>query len=319
MSDAELENFKTAIDLRAYAATQGYVLDRKDSWRGSAVMRHPNNDKIIIKRDSDSHWVYFSVRQDGDSGTVIDFVKRRPNISLGAARKELRTFLGLPASSLPTYPALPKIAKDRIRVERVYERMCTANNHPYLEKERLIPTAVLRTRRFAGRIRIDNRGNAVFPHFDVDGLCGFELKNIGFTGFSTGGAKGLWSSHIVDGDTHFIVCESGIECLSHAVLFPNEEARYASLGGKPSPLQREMLRKAAAGMPENGTVVAAMNADAPGRELADIVRDAVRLTGRSDLRYEMQEPQGFKDWNDQLRGQRSRIHPPARPGGLEVG
>ena len=73
MDDSELEKFKTAIDLRAYAAKQGYVLDRKDSWRGSAVMRHANNDKIVIKRDADGHWVYFSVRDDQDSGTVIDF------------------------------------------------------------------------------------------------------------------------------------------------------------------------------------------------------------------------------------------------------
>ena len=46
MFDAELESFKNGIDLRAYAAEQGYRLDRKESWRGSAVMRHPNGDKI---------------------------------------------------------------------------------------------------------------------------------------------------------------------------------------------------------------------------------------------------------------------------------
>src|SRR5580698_64348 len=49
MSDPELESFKT-IDLRAYAAGQGYQLDRKASWRGSAVMRNQSDDKIIIKR-----------------------------------------------------------------------------------------------------------------------------------------------------------------------------------------------------------------------------------------------------------------------------
>ena len=43
MFDPELESFKTGIDLRAYAADQGYQLDRKESWRGSAVMRHANS------------------------------------------------------------------------------------------------------------------------------------------------------------------------------------------------------------------------------------------------------------------------------------
>jgi hypothetical protein len=37
--DSELESFKSNIDLRAYAAGQGYQLDRKESWRGSRVMR----------------------------------------------------------------------------------------------------------------------------------------------------------------------------------------------------------------------------------------------------------------------------------------
>jgi hypothetical protein len=64
MFDPELESFKTAIDLRAYAASQGYVLDRKESWRGSAVMRHAGGDKVIIKRDADGHYVYFSVRDE---------------------------------------------------------------------------------------------------------------------------------------------------------------------------------------------------------------------------------------------------------------
>jgi len=41
MSDPELESFKTSIDLRAYAAGQGYQLDDKASWRGTSVMRHP--------------------------------------------------------------------------------------------------------------------------------------------------------------------------------------------------------------------------------------------------------------------------------------
>jgi hypothetical protein len=36
MFDPELESFKTSIDLRAYAASQGYVLDRIESWRESA-------------------------------------------------------------------------------------------------------------------------------------------------------------------------------------------------------------------------------------------------------------------------------------------
>src|SRR5258708_8851479 len=183
VADSELEKLKTAIDLRVYAAQQGYELDRKDSWAGSAVMRHANNDKIVIKRDADGHWVYFSVRSpDGsDAGTIIDFVKQRLGLSLGATRKELRAFMGLPESSIPAYPPLPKVAKDRIRVERAFARTRIAHEHPYLENERGIPGALLRSRRFAGRILIDDRGNAIFPHFHPAALSAFELQNQAIT------------------------------------------------------------------------------------------------------------------------------------------
>jgi hypothetical protein len=51
---------------------------------------------------------------------------------------------------------------------------------------------VLQSPRFAGRLKVDFRSNAIFPHADKDGPCGYEIKNKGFTGFARGGEKGLW-------------------------------------------------------------------------------------------------------------------------------
>ncbi len=45
----ELEACKTGIDLRAYAASLGYKLTRKESWRGSSVLRDRAGDKVIVK------------------------------------------------------------------------------------------------------------------------------------------------------------------------------------------------------------------------------------------------------------------------------
>src|ERR1700722_12520120 len=97
MVDPELEPFKTTINLRAYAAGLGYVWDRKESWRGSTVMRAPDGDKVIIKRHADGHFVYFSAHRDGDSGSIIDFVQQRRRLSLGAVRKDLRAWSRTPA------------------------------------------------------------------------------------------------------------------------------------------------------------------------------------------------------------------------------
>jgi hypothetical protein len=66
-------------------------------------------------------------------------------------------------------------------------------------------------------------------------------------------------------------------------------------------------------MPIDGEVVAAMDADLAGRELAEIVRQAVELSGRTDLKFSMQEPVGCKDWNDQLRAKPHPLLPLSRP------
>lgn len=312
MFDDELESFKR-IDMRAYAASLGYQLDKRDSWRGSAVMRHPNSDKIVIKRAADGHYVYFSVRDATDNGSLIDFVQNRERVSLGVVRKILRPWIGTPPVPVPAFSPLHKTGKDRLRVETEFAKMADATQHPYLEKERGLPASLLASDRITGRVRSDARGNAIFPHFDTEGLCGFEIKNLGFTGFSTGGSKGLWLSHELPEDKRLVFCESSIDALSHAVLFSDDHTRYASIGGKPNPMQPELMRAAVARMPHGSEIIAAMDADADGRKLADVVRNAVALSGRLDLRFAVQEPFGHKDWNDQLRSKPDPLLPLPRP------
>jgi hypothetical protein len=223
-----------------------------------------------------------------------------------------------PPVPVPVFPSLPKTEKDRVKVEMAYAGMRDAiDQHPYLERERALPGALLALDRFAGRVRIDERGNAVFPHFDAQGLSGYEIKNTDFTGFASGGSKALWLSHEAPDDNRLVVTESAIDGLSHAVLFPDNRARYASIGGKPNPQQPELVRAAIARMPVGGEIVSAMDADTDGLKLAEVVRRAVELSGRHDLRFTAQEPVGYKDWNDQLR---AKPHPllPYCPDGPSV-
>jgi hypothetical protein len=58
-----------------------------------------------------------------------------------------------------------------------------------------------------------------------------------------------------------------------------------------------------------------MDNDADGGKLAEVVREAVKLTGRSDLRFETHQPAGAKDWNDVLRG---NFLPAARASALDM-
>ena len=81
--DQELERFKTEVNLSEFAAARGYALDRRESSLNSAVMRHPDGDKIVIARHEGGAWVYFSVRDDRDNGTVVDFLQNRGGGNLG--------------------------------------------------------------------------------------------------------------------------------------------------------------------------------------------------------------------------------------------
>jgi hypothetical protein len=141
----------------------------------------------------------------------------------------------------------------------------------------------------------------VFPHFDAHGLCGFELKNRDFTGFAAGGDKGLWVSNESPRDRRLVFCESAIECLSHAMLFPDPATRYASIGGKPNPRQPGLITTAVTRMPASSEVVAAMNADPDGRALAEVVRFAFDQAALPFTSFTIQEPADHNDWNDQLR------------------
>jgi len=322
-SDRELDAFKREIDLRQFAVSLGYEIDRRESWRGSTVLRR-GADKIVVKRNGNGHYVFFSVREDEDHGTVIDFVERRQHLSLGAVRKVLRPWIGRTATPMQ-FPALEPTSSDRMRVECAYRGMADVPRYPYLEQNRCVPIAVLWSPRFAGRMRMDSRGNTVFPHFDAAGLCGYEIKNRGFTGFAAGGEKGLWFSHTRGDDRRLILTESAIDALSHAALFPDveDQTRYASLGGKPSRRQMGLLQATIAKLPEGAEIVAAFDADPAGRRLAGEIRQVVSngasRTERSDLMFRSHLPtQEGEDWNNVLqnrhRGRKIQL-PDHRPVG----
>lgn len=304
--DSELDAFKREIDLREFAVSLGYEIDRRESWRGSTVLRR-GADKIVVKRNGNGHYVFFSVRDDRDNGTVIDLLQRRQNLSLGAVRQILRPWISRPAI-FSQFPKLEPAGPDRMRVEGAYRRMTDAQRFPYLEHQRCVPTAVLLSPRFAGRLRVDSLGNTVFPHFDTLGLCGYEIKNCGFTGFAAGGQKGLWLSHTHPADRRLVLTESAIDALSHAALFPDAEdqSRYASLGGKPSSRQMALVQATIARLTAGTEILAAFDADDAGRQMVEVIREAVEGVasggGRSDLILKSQLPaEEGEDWNQVLQ------------------
>ena len=298
--DTELETFKTDVLLPELAASKGYALDRRASSRNSVVMRHPDGDKIIIARyEGTTHWVYFSVRDDRDNGTVIDFLQNRGVGSLGMVRKTLRDWLGTarPDSQLPLFVKdLQPVSRDRASVMAAWEMAEPCPALPYLTGRGLGPD-VLALPLFVGCVRVDRRNNALFPHYDKDGLCGFEVKNKGFTGFATGGVKGLWYSHTKTTDARLVLVESAIDAMSFHALQGDMFTRYMSTGGELNPQQPTLLRGAMEKLHPSAVVVLAFDNDEGGDKIAGEV-EAVAPAGRKLLRV---RPEGAKDWNQILK------------------
>jgi hypothetical protein len=198
--------------------------------------------------------------------------------------------------------ALEPITRDRARVLLELARMKPLLSHAYLEEGRGIPAPLLSSPRFAGKIKSDYRHNVIFPHADQDGPCGHEIKNKGFTGFAPGGEKGLWFSAARKEDTALVIAESGIDALSYAALFPDENARYTSIGGAMNPGQPALITSAIQKMPHGARVILAMDNDEAGRDLVGQIEALAQATGRTDLTIRRHLPEGEgEDWNDVLR------------------
>ena len=300
--DEELESFKRDIRLHEYAASQGYSIDKSESSRRELIMRS-GADKISIRRDIDGHYVFYSFRDASDNGTIIDFVRRRETRNFGEIRKKLRPWVGrslqIPLPEFQDLIAAPRA--DRGLVAAEYAKMKPLAWHDYLEKERCLPRPVLKSPRFKDSIRVDARGNAVFPHYDNGQICGFEKRNRQFKGFADQGEKGLWLSARFDEDVCLVVGESAIDCVSYHAIHPNDYTRYASIAGGLNPAQPDLLLAECRALPLSSKVVSITHADKEGDYYASVIEKAAKDAG---LLFRVDRPlSGVKDWNDELRRQ----------------
>ncbi len=295
----ELDLFKKNIDLREFAASEGYFLDKKKSSQTSSVMRNVDGDKLVMAKDNKtSNYIYFSVRNPLDNGTIIDFLTNRNGGNLGQIRKILRGWLGLssPKINLPTFEPLKPASKDIRTAVIHYEKANYFTDSPFLEWRGLKKT-LINSPRFKHCFKVDSRGNVLFPHYNRDGLCGFEKKNYKFTGYAGGGVKGLWSSICFKDDTFLVISESAIDGLSYQALHNIPTARFVSIGGSMNPDQLELLALAMNKM-VGGEALLAFDNDPDGEKMADQVR-AIAPTG---VKISRPLPKS-KDWNQELKNE----------------
>ncbi len=305
--DEELDRFKR-INFCEYAVSRGYRLIRREAARGggsrgstasSLLLRHSStDDKIVARLDRDGHWTYFSVRDDRDNGTIIDFVLRRGARTLSEVRRELRAWTGEIHSPVPSIVRTKAMDPDRTTIRQVFARASMVADHPYLNN-RGLRRETLTSARFAGTWRVDARGDLLFPHFDgprPEGLCGFERKSARFSGFSAGGRKTVWVSNTLPGDNALVITEAVIDAFSYHQLQPSERTRYLSTSGSIGERQARHVAAAIAKLPPRSLLALATDNDEAGDRLADKIGNL-----GADARYERHRPPAGKDWNEWLQ------------------
>ena len=322
----EMDAFKLEIDLVAFAESYGFELDPKLSGRTTAAMVNPaTGEKMRVSKKPNGHFTFvLGAGGKGSQGSIVDFVQNRTGIySFGEVRKILRPWIGagtehgqqrgLFGVDVLSHERLQAAVRDFEAVAAAWDAMSpiTVGNR-YLEDERCIPPSTYQHPKFTGRIRVDQRGNVAFPHWDASRrVTGFELKNTGFTGFAKGGAKRLFGSGISEADTELIVCETAIDLLSYAALHGVEGRRFISTAGSFSGEQVPLLKSAIRKLPAGGTVVWAVDADEGGNTLTARFMALFGDVEGHDLSQRRHSPSTMgRDWNDELKARSEANSPP---------
>jgi len=304
-SSTELEYFKKNINLVSFAVNRfGYMVDTKRSSENSIVLRKGEGEKLIVTRDVDGHYVYFAPVTPflSDSGSIIDFIQARMRLRLGQVRLLLRSYQGASYSHLPEKTArltqdIKPVNKNTLAVLKEYESFFDLSSSEYLES-RFVRKEIYTNRRFYSKIRVDKRSNLIFPHFNKQGVCGFERKNRNFLGFSAGGKKAIWSSNRYANDERLVITEAVIDALSYHALFGNEQTRYASTSGAWSDTTTQMIWVTTQALPKaSGKVILAYDNDKEGDKYRRATHQILKGSGK-----EIQEhlPQK-KDFNEDLK------------------
>lgn len=297
MRTNNLSRFKTEINLSQYAASLGYEIDRRKTTRASIVMWR-GADKIVIARRG-GVWIYFSVSDDTDRGTIIDFIQKRTGQEMAAIIRSLRSWSGC-ADPQDYAPDVPEQEADPGRVRAVFRKCRIARFHPYLER-RGITAAVLSSPRVAGRVYADRYGNAAFPHYGAGGLYGLELKSAEKAVFVRGSVKTFWRANGRREDSKLVIAEAVIDALSYHILHSDPAALYAATGGGLSPEQGKKIAVFAAGRTGLKEVILATDNDAGGDKIAAKIESAIRAGGYAgSVRRHSPEERG-EDWNDVLK------------------
>jgi len=321
-NEKELERFRTEINLADYIESQGYWRDTKESNDKSVTLRtgeRGNGEKIVVSQNSNGHWVFYDFRRN-QGGSIVEFAQEYVlnGQNLGHVRKHLRPWIGKrpeekPGSGPPKFKSpsafskqnkehkqdFRTVEKERLSLRKV--QFCPKAMQ-YLQK-RGISLDTVNDPRFKDRIHSNPFGNVCFPHYNQLGYSGCEKKGENFSGFTKNGVRGCWFSNRPANCNEIVICESGIDALSHAQLH-NNRAQYVSIGGQLSHKhennQIELIGKIIE-KNKDKQITLAFDNDKQGNKYVGVLKEKF-----PEQNFKIDLPEKGQDWNDVLRNQQNQ-------------
>ena len=292
----DLTTFKRDINLATFSAMYGYEVDRKKSTKTSIAMKSGNGKIIISKKGS--NWVYFSVFDETDSGTIVDFVANRSRKTIPDIGMFLSEWLGLGEIPIPTYQ-IENQSYDQDRVKAIFRKCKPIASNLYLES-RGLSTELLNSWRFQGRVLIDRHGNIAFPHFSDREVCGLELKNRQRGVLVKGSQRTFWRSNSRRSDKTLVVTEAVIDSLSYQQLFQLDDAMFLATGGGVSANQCQLLTRMLNETQHIERVLIATDNDSGGDRIAKRLLETVHKSQFNGSTSRHRPLHDGDDWNDAL-------------------
>jgi hypothetical protein len=288
--DAELERFKTEINLIDYLQDLGYELDKSKSSRKSAVLKS-GGEVLVVSRNSNGHYVYFNAQDNKDGGTIIDFIQRRTGKNLGQVRKDLRAYLSGYSPSEHLTPTNQFDVREMYQkaeyFTRAWENLDELDDiWELFDNIRGINRKTIKNNEF---IKKDKDGNLYFAVQTENGITGlYQTDNrMQQKFFAKGSIKGIWANKKLSKDIkRIIVTETPTDSLSiqelnriGAVEYDENETLHIATLGRMGEDAKKTLEKVFRMLP-NAKIVIATDNDIAGEEIAS---EVLKIANRENV------------------------------------
>jgi hypothetical protein len=254
------DELRQRISLLEFALAHGYECDRRKGLKWPVLNHHSGDRIIIVNPRNPAAQGYFNPGDDGDRGTLIQFVRNRLGWLFPEApersqawnvNRVLHEWLSLPFRDRRLHAKLSSPSRHGGKVDEVAfdPALLGPLEDPSWLLSRGITRETLNDILFEGRIlqsRTGTHRNTAFPYRkELDGrIVGAEVRNHNFKGHMCGSLRGvsLWVSRCMPGSERIVVCESALDALSHFEMNGDGRDVYVSFGGHLAEGQLECLK-----------------------------------------------------------------------------